>query len=305
MNVCPAGPVVLGQRVLDRHDRVGADPVGVDRGHLLGGLRLALEEVGAVLVELGRRDVERERDVAARGEARLADRLDDEVERGPVVLEVGREAALVAHAGGQAALLEHRLERVVRLGPPAQRLGEGRRADRRDHELLHVHVGVGVRAAVENVHHRDREHMRVGPAEVAEQLKSARVGRRACHGHRHADDGIGAEPGLAGRPVKVDQRLVHQPLVVGLVAEQLVLDLLGHRVNGLGDALAAELAAAVPQLNRLERTSGRAARHAGPADGTVVEYDLHLHGRVAPGVEDLPGMHRFNGRQRRLLIPVV
>ncbi len=104
------------------------------------------------------------------------------------------------------------------------------------------------------------------------------------------------EPRLARRPVKVDQRLVDEPLVVGLVAEQLVLDLLGHGVDGLGDPLAAVLSTAVAQLYRLEGAGGGAARHARPADGAVVEYDLNLHGRVAPGVQDLPGMHRFNGR---------
>jgi hypothetical protein len=72
------------------------------------------------------------------------DRLEDQVERGAVGLEVGREAALVAEAGGQALLLEHRLERVVDLGAPAQRLAEGGRADRGDHELLDVDIGVGV-----------------------------------------------------------------------------------------------------------------------------------------------------------------
>ena len=40
----------------------------------------------------------------ARLVAGLLDRLEDEVERGPVGLEVGREAALVAEPGGQAAL---------------------------------------------------------------------------------------------------------------------------------------------------------------------------------------------------------
>jgi hypothetical protein len=40
-------------------------------------------------VELGRGDVERERDVGARGEAGLLDRLGDEVERGAVARQVG------------------------------------------------------------------------------------------------------------------------------------------------------------------------------------------------------------------------
>ena len=254
------------------------------------------------MVELGRRRVDGQRDVAAGGEPGLADRLHDQVERRPVVLEVRREAALVAHAGRQAVLLEHRLERVVGLHAPAQRLGVRRRADRRDHELLDVDVGVGVRAAVEDVHHRDRQHVRVRAAQVAEELQPGRVGGGPGHRHRDADDRVGAEPRLGRRAVEVDQRLVDQALVVGLVAEQLRLDLVHHVVDGAADALAAVLGAAVAELYRLERAGGRARRHARPADGAVVKHDLDLHRRVAPGVQDLPGMHRFNGRHRRQLL---
>ena len=88
------------------------------------------------------------------------------------------EAALVAEAGGQPLALQHRLQRVVGLGAPAQRLAEGRRADRGDHELLDVDVAVGVRAAVEDVHHRHREQVRVRAADVAEQRQARRTRRR-------------------------------------------------------------------------------------------------------------------------------
>ena len=198
------------------------------------------------------------------------------------MLEVGRETALVTHAGGQPALLEHRLERVVGLRAPAHRLGEGRRAYGGDHELLDVHVGVRVRAAVEDVHHRDGQHVRVRAAQVAEELQPGGVRGGAGHGHRHTDDRVRAEPRLARRAVKVNQRLVDEPLVVGLVAEQFVLDLLRHGVNGLGNRLAAVLGTAVPQLDRLKSTGRRAARHACTAEGAVVEDDFNLHRWVAP-----------------------
>ena len=130
------------------------------------------------------------------------DRLEDEVERGAVGLEVGGEAALVAEAGGEAALVQHLLEGVVDLGAPAQRLAEGRRADRGDHELLDVDVGVGVRAAVEDVHHRDGQDVRVGAADVAEERQPGRLGRGVRDGERDAEDGVGAEVLLVGRAVE-------------------------------------------------------------------------------------------------------
>ena len=45
------------------------------------------------------------------------------------------------------------LQRMEDLGAVAQRLAEARRADRQDHELLDVEAVVGVRAAVDDVHH--------------------------------------------------------------------------------------------------------------------------------------------------------
>jgi hypothetical protein len=57
----------------------------------------------------------------------------------------------------------------------------------------------------------------------------------------------------------------------------------------------------VAQLNDLERTCGRTTRHADPADQTIVKYELILHGRIIPGVQELPGMYRFDGRHRLLL----
>ena len=112
---------------------------------------------------------------------------------GCVGRQVRREAALVAQAGGVALLLQHGLERVVDLGAGAQRLAEGRRADRRDHELLDVHVGVGVRAAVEDVHHRHRQQVRVRAAEVAEQAQLGGLRGGLGDRERDAEDRVGAE----------------------------------------------------------------------------------------------------------------
>ena len=79
------------------------------------------------------------------------------------------------------------------LGPVAQRLGEVRRADRHDHELLEVDRIVGVLAAVEDVHHRHRQAGRADAAEIGVKRQSRRLGRGARDRHRDAEDGVGAE----------------------------------------------------------------------------------------------------------------
>jgi hypothetical protein len=49
---------------------------------------------------------------------------------------------------------------VENLGAGPQRFGKRGQADRHHHEFLQVHVAVGVRAAVEDVHHRHRQQIR-------------------------------------------------------------------------------------------------------------------------------------------------
>ncbi len=241
------------------------------------------------MIELGGRDVERKGHVGARLEAGRLDRGQDQVQRRLGARDIGGETALVAETGGQPLLLEHRLQRVVHLGAPAQGLLEGRRTDRRDHELLDVDAGVGVCAAVEDVHHRHRQDVRVRTADVAEQRQRRRVRRGLGHGERNAEDGVGAEPGLVRGAVKVQQRLVDQPLVVGAQPDDRGSDLVEHGLHRLVDALAAVTRAAVAQLHRLVFTGGRARRHRGAGERAVRQGHLDLDRRVAAGIEDLAG----------------
>src|SRR5205085_2029990 len=101
------------------------------------------------------------------------------------------------------------------------------------------------------------------------------------------EDRVGTEPALVRRSVEVEQRLVDQPLLGDLVADDLRADLVLDCVDGVADALAAVALAAVALLDGLERTGGGAAGNGGPRHGAVVEEHLDLDGRVAAGVEDL------------------
>ncbi len=299
----PAVPVRLVEGVLDGDERVRRDEVGVVVDHLGRGLATTLEGVGPVLVELRGGDIEGEADLLARRVARLLDGLEDEVEGGPVGVEVGGEATLVAESGGQALLLEHALERVVDLGAPAQRLAEGVGADRRDHELLDVDVGVGVAAAVEDVHHRHGQQVRVGPADVAEQRQVGRVRGGAGDGERDPEDGVGADLLLGGAAVDGEHLGVDEPLLAGLEAEELGPELVDDGVDGLLDALA-EVAAlvAVAPLDGLEGAGRRTARNRRPGEGAVVEGDLDLDRGVAARVEDLASAYCLDAGHAVLLV---
>ena len=189
------------------------------------------------------------------------------------------------------ALVQRPLQRVEDLGAHAQRLGEGRAPRGHDHELLEVDVVVGVRAAVEHVHHRHRQHARGVAAEVAPQRqalpprpppgrrRATRRGsrwRRAapCSGCRRARSARGRAP--AGRRRR-------GPHGVG--------DLAVDVRDGARDALAAvrarrRRAARPPRTRRSRRPRaprrGRARRTRSPTSTSTVG--------IAAAVEDLAGV---------------
>ena len=66
-------------------------------------------------------------------------------------------------------LLEHAFERVEDLGAGAGRFAKKFGALGHDHELLEIDGRVGVRAAVDDVHHRHRQDLGVRAAEVLVQ----------------------------------------------------------------------------------------------------------------------------------------
>jgi hypothetical protein len=157
----PAVPVVLAHPVLDRDDRVPEAQVREVVGHAGGrqGAALAGEDVLAAAEELGGGGVEGQRHVGARGQPGGLDRLEQELDGLLVGVQVRGEAALVPHGGREAPVREDLLEGVVALDAPAEALPERGRPDGHVHELLDVDVVVGVFAAVEDVEHRDGQHV--------------------------------------------------------------------------------------------------------------------------------------------------
>ena len=171
-----------------------------------------------------------------------------------------------------------------------------RRADRDDHELLEVDRVVGVRAAVEHVHHRHRQDVRALAAEVAPQREVLLGRRRARGGERDAEDRVRAQARLVVGAVELDQLAVEPLLVGGVEAGDRLGDLAVDVADRLRDALAAVGVAAVAQLGGFELARGGAGGHRGAPVRAGAQGDLHLDGGVAAGVKDLACVDRFDLR---------
>jgi hypothetical protein len=248
----------------------------------LQALAFGRQVVDAVLVELAGGAVQAQGDLLARRVAGLLDGLQDHLDRGFVVLHVGREAAFVADGDAHALVVDDLLERVEHLGAVAQRFAEVGRAHRDDHQLLQVEVVVGVGAAVDDVHHRHRQLAAVHAAEVAVQGQAGFLGGRAGHGHRHGQHRVGAQAALVVGAVQVDQRLVQEVLLGGVEAQHRLGDLGVDVLHGLEHALAqVALRIAVAQLDGFARAGGRARGHGRAAHGAGLQQHVAFHGGIA------------------------
>ena len=185
----------------------------------------------------------------------------------------------------------------------AQRVGEGLRADRHDHEFLEIDRIVGVHAAVDDVHHRHGQQPRIRAADIAVERQAVRLGRGLGDGKRDAEDGVGAEPALVLRAVELDQRLVDLDLVLRLHAADRVEDLAVHGLERLLHALA-EVArlVAVAQLDRLVRAGRGAGGNGGAAERAVLQRHIDLDGRIAAAVEDFAADDVDDGGHARLQV---
>src|SRR5439155_22920205 len=111
-------------------------------------------------------------------------------------------------------------------------------------------------------------------------------------GERHAENRVGAEPGLVLRSVELDQPRVERPLVLGVEPHNSRRQLRIDIANGPENALAAIHAlVAVAQLDGLELSGRRARRNSRASGRARLERDVHLDRRVAARVEDLAPVH--------------
>ena len=210
-----------------------------------------------------------------------------------VGVEVGREAAFVADPRDVARLREDVSERVEHLRPEAQCLGKGRSPRGHDHELLEVHLVIGVGAAVEHVHHRQRKQRLPAVRQPEVQGRLLRRRRGTGGSHRQTEQRVRAQTRLGLAPVELDHGAIERGLL-GETAELDALDRAGQLARHVRDrrlhALAAVAGTAVAELHGLAAAGRRARRNGRPSGFPGVEDHVHLDGGIASRIEDLAGL---------------
>ena len=281
---------------------------------MLGGARgfvRFLEDIflaGAV-VEFARRRIERNRNLLAGLVSRGGDGFEYAVERFFVGFQVGREAAFVAHGGGVAVLFQHGFQMMEHFDAPAERFVKTGRAERHDHEFLHVHGVVGVRAAIQDVHHRHGKRVRGGVARIFCEIFVERLARRRCRrargGHRDGENGVGAKFRFVRRAVGFDHAAIERALVGGIHAGDRFRDVTIDVSHGFQHALAEVMRfVTVAELDGLVLSGGSARRDGGAPDDAAFEADVSFDRGIAARIENLAAVNRddFRGHHSPLRV---
>src|SRR5665811_398588 len=112
--------------------------------------------------------------------------------------------------------------------------------------------------------------------------------RRARRRHRDREYRVGAELPLVGRAIELDHGAVDQNLIARRQTAERGTDALFHALHRLLHSLPhVALGVSVSQLEGFVLSSGRAARHSGPAECTAVERDIGFDCRVSTAVQNL------------------
>ncbi len=214
------------------------------------------------------------------------------------------EPALVPEPGGQLALGELPAQGRVHLGAGPDRLGHGRGAQRRDHELLEVELVGRVDAAVEHVEVRHRQG-RGDPVrrQPLPQRHARRRGQRPCQRHGHAHQRVRAEPALVRGAVEIDHGLIRLGQPGPRPALQQVGQLGVHRADRTEHTLAPVPGrVTVAAFHGLPRPGRRARRYPRPGDRPVTEP--HRHGQRGPParVQDLQRRQLCDVKTRHRLL---
>ena len=151
-------------------------------------------------------------------------------------------------------------------------------------------------AAVEDIHHGDRQNLGVRAAEILVKRESELCRRSARDGHRDAKDGVGAKLLLGRGAIKLAHHFVDGDLVEGVVADEFGSNVVGDITDSLENTLAKVASlGSVAQFDGLMLTRGGSAWNGGAPNGSACEMDIGFECGIAAGIEDLAGVDGCDG----------
>ena len=301
----PACPVVFVHAVFDGDNRVFGDQVGQIIGEFFAGVGFAFgfQVVFAVFIKFAGRAIQCEQYVFAGFVACFFGGFHHQLQGFFVAVQVGCEAAFVAHGGGEAFAVAQFFQVVEDFRAATQGFAEAVRAHGHNHEFLDVQAVVGVFAAVNHVHHGNGQRHRACAAQVAVQRQACVFRCRTGHGQGHGQGGVGTQVGFVVGAVQIQHDLVDIGLFVGVNADKGLGNVVVHVFHGFQYAFAEiTRCVAVAQLQGFFLAGRCAAGHGCAAHNAAFQQNVAFNGGVAARIQNLAGENIDNGTH--VLAPV-
>lgn len=174
--------------------------------------------------------------------------------------------------------MQHFLEIVEYFRPHPESLSERGCTYRTYHELLERNGRIGVGAAVDDVHHGNRQRLGIHPADITVERHAEQVCRRTRTSKRNTEYRIGPEIAFGRSPVELKHRLIDTYLVGNLHSDNFRSNHIVYIGHGFQHALTQVTPlVSVAQLQRLMFTRGGTARNRSTAESTAGRRHLDLY----------------------------
>ncbi len=184
--------------------------------------------------------------------------------------------------------MEHFLKVVEHFGAHADAFAEAGCADGANHEFLEADGGVGVCAAVDDVHHGHGQHVGVAATDVFVEGQVEVVGSSLGNSERHAENGIGAEVALGVGAVEGEHSLVDSNLVESAHAYEGFSDRSINVCYGFEHAFAhVATFVAVAELESFVFAGGCARRNGSATACAAFEDHVYFYSGIAAAVKHL------------------
>ena len=247
------------------------------------------------VVELAGRGIESDGDLLARLVTGLRDGFEYHFNGLGVRLDRWRKSAFIADCGVVAALLQYALQHMESFDAPAQSFAERLCAHRHDHELLKVHVVVGMGSAIKDVHHRRGQQTGRETAKISVEFNSQVVSHGARRRHGHGQNRIRAQLALRRRTVEHQHGIVKVALFAGIHAFKFRRNHLVDVLDGLQNALARIAAlVAIAQLQRFMLAGGGAAGNRRSPACPALQNDVSFDRGITARIQNFAGQNQLN-----------
>ena len=281
----PTFPILLGQSILNGEDGILFDQLGIVVDHLFGTqfTVFGLELIFTLAVELAGGRIQGQPHVFAWLVASGFDGFEDQGQGLFIGAQIGREPAFIAHGRIQAFALKYFFQCMKGFGAHLNGLADRFGTKGNYHKFLNIQVVGGMCAAIDDVHHGNRQHPGIDAAKVAVKGQAESHGGRPGRGHGDPQDGIGPHFGFVGRAVQLDHGAIQRHLIGCIHPHNCFGDGRINILNGRCDPFAAiTFGSRIAQFKSLPGTRGGPRRYGCATGSAAGQHNIHLNSGVAP-----------------------